>query len=250
MEPTSGAATCAAPPMRLPSAVPTTPIVDRFWREVATGSSSMLPFVAGYAPFAIAIGAVAAETPAPVAGWAGSWTVFGGSAHLLLLRGVVSGTALSALVAALVVQSRLVVYSASLRAAWSNQPRWFRLLGAALLVDATFAAAQRRGGLPGTDRERRAHFLGAALTLGIGWSGCMAIGVLAGGAATALPVDLAVAAPLCAVVLASRSLRSREGRAVVFGAGLVAALLHAAPAGLGTLAAVGAGAAISARGRR
>ena len=46
----------------------------------------MVPLLVAYMPFALVIGATAAEHGSPVAGWAGSWLIYGGSAHLAAIR--------------------------------------------------------------------------------------------------------------------------------------------------------------------
>ena len=45
-----------------------------------------------------------------------------------------SGLMLAILAGAL-VNARIVIYSASLAARWSNQPTWFRLVAAPLIID-------------------------------------------------------------------------------------------------------------------
>ena len=55
-------------------------------RRRARGAMAMLPLLAGYVPFALVIGATAAELGSPLAGWAGSWLIYGGSVHLAALR--------------------------------------------------------------------------------------------------------------------------------------------------------------------
>jgi predicted branched-subunit amino acid permease len=50
------------------------------------GVLTMLPLLAAYIPFALVIGAAVAEHGSPVAGWSGSWLIYGGSAHLAAIR--------------------------------------------------------------------------------------------------------------------------------------------------------------------
>ncbi|MFM2076504.1 MAG: hypothetical protein RJA49_394, partial [Actinomycetota bacterium] len=50
------------------------------------GMLAMLPLIAGYLPFALVVGAAVAEHGTPWAGWAGSWLIYGGSAHLATVR--------------------------------------------------------------------------------------------------------------------------------------------------------------------
>src|SRR4051794_31190895 len=50
------------------------------------GALAMLTLLTAYVPFAFVIGSVAARQASPVAGWAGSWLIYGGSAHLAAMR--------------------------------------------------------------------------------------------------------------------------------------------------------------------
>ena len=50
--------------------------------DARAGVVAMVPFVLGYAPFALVIGAAVAKSGDPLAGWSGSWLIYGGSAHL------------------------------------------------------------------------------------------------------------------------------------------------------------------------
>src|SRR5262249_35973589 len=90
------------------------------------GALTMRPMLVGYAPFALVIGSAAADHGAGVAGWAGSWIVFGGSAQLAAIRTIDQAGAVAAILTALLIHARLVVYSTSLARSWTQQPRWFR----------------------------------------------------------------------------------------------------------------------------
>ena len=46
--------------------------------DVRDGILAMVPFVVGFAPFALVIGAAAAHSGDPLAGWSGSWLIYGG----------------------------------------------------------------------------------------------------------------------------------------------------------------------------
>jgi hypothetical protein len=99
--------TTAAPP-----AAATTAWTTR--AEIHAGVLTMIPLVVGYIPFALVVGAAVAGQGAWVAGWAGSWLIYGGSAHLIAVQLLDTSGALLALATALFVSSRLLVYSASL----------------------------------------------------------------------------------------------------------------------------------------
>jgi predicted branched-subunit amino acid permease len=186
------------------------------------GVAAMLPLVVGYAPFALAVGAVVAAHGDVVAGWTGSWVVYGGSAQIATLHTLETSGLLLAILAGALVHGRLVVYSASLARDWQGQPRWFRLVAAPLVIDPTWAVVDARDGRHWSLAEQRGFFLGAALTLGVVWSALMAVGVVAGDRIDVR--HLAVAVPLCLASMVGPRIRDVDTR-VVCGAAAVATML-------------------------
>ena len=75
---------------------------------------------------------------------------------------------------------------------------------AALIIDPTWAVADRHADDSADPRDQRRFFLAAALTLGIGWSSAMAAGVLLGTRLDSL--DLQIAVPLCLLGLVGSGL--------------------------------------------
>ena len=215
--------------------------------SVRDGVSVMLPFIAGFAPFALAIGAVAARGNA-WAGWSGSWLIYGGSAHLATLQGLGRSGLVVAVLTGVLVNARLLVYSASLAGRWAGQPTWFRLAAAPLVIDPTWAVAQGRPARELASDERR-FFLAAGLTLGVGWSAMMAAGVALGGRLDTS--SLAVAVPLCLVGLVAPRVVDADTRWVCLAAAAAMLFARGLPAGTGLLVAAAAGvlvgAALSAR---
>jgi predicted branched-subunit amino acid permease len=219
------------------TAVTTASPVDVRRAAAADGVRAMLPMVAGYLPFALVIGAAVGAHGDALAGWAGSWLIYGGSAHVATLRTLGRGGVLLAIGTGILVNTRLVVYSSSLAARWRGQPRWFRIAAAPLIIDPTWAIATARP--PGPPAAERTFFLAAGATLGMAWSGFIALGVALG---DALPADhLAVAVPLCLIALVAPRLAERDGRAVCVVAGAVAWFASTLPSGIGTLLAITAG---------
>jgi branched chain amino acid efflux pump len=224
--------------------------VDRGGRDLTAGAASsvrdgvsvMVPFVAGFAPFALAIGAVAARGNA-WAGWSGSWLIYGGSAHLGTLQGLGRSGLVVAILTGVLVNARLLVYSASLGGRWAGQPTWFRLAAAPLVIDPTWAVTEARPLREVASDERR-FFFAAGLTLGIGWSAMMAAGVALGGRLDA--TSLAVAVPLCLVGLVAPRLVDADTRWVCLAAAATTLLTGGFPAGTGLLVAAGAGVLVGA----
>jgi predicted branched-subunit amino acid permease len=206
-----------------------------------SGALAMLPLLAAYIPFALVIGSVAADHGAPLAGWAGSWLIYGGSAHLAAIRTLDEAGPVAAIFTGVLVHARLLVYSASLARRWPGQPRWFRVAAAGLIIDPTWAAAERHAGQCNDLRQQRRYFIAAGLTLGAGWSGAIAVGALMG--ARLDGVDLEIVIPLCLLGLVGAGLRAAGARPVIVVAAAVALLTSSWPAGTGLLAAVVAGCA-------
>lgn len=206
---------------------------------VRAGIASMAPLVVAYVPFALVIGTVLADHGGLALGLVGTWTIFGGSAHLATVRTFANAGATVAVLTGLLVNARLFVYSAGLAHHWRRQPVWFRLAAAALVIDPTWAAAERHASDRPDPVAQRRQFLAAGITLGVGFSTTVAVGMLLG---NRLPTgELTFAVPLCLVALVGPSLRQRTDLRVVVVAATVALLTQSLPWGTGLLVATAAG---------
>jgi predicted branched-subunit amino acid permease len=215
------------------------PLLRSGGNAVRDGVLSMAPLLVAYAPFALVIGATAAANGGAFAGWTGSWLVYGGSAQLAAMRTLGHSGPLLAVATGLLINARLVVYSAGLARRWPNQPRWFRIAAAPLIIDPTYAAAERHAAGCDDAREQRRFFIAAGRTLGIGWSAAMAFGAAAG--ARRDHVRLEIVVPLCLLALIGDGLRSAGSRSVVVASAAIAAGTVGLPAGGGLLAAIAGG---------
>src|SRR5690606_19669705 len=126
--------------------------------------------------FALTIGALVRRHPDPLAAWAATPLILGGSAQVAVLQLTAGGAALVAVATGLLIHARLVVYGLSLAPHWRHQPTWFRVVGAATLIDPTWALGLRAAREPGGPAARRAFHLGAALTLCTGWVAMVTVG--------------------------------------------------------------------------
>jgi len=146
---------------------------------------------------------------------------------------------------ALVVNARMLLYSAALAphtAGWRARWRW---LGAYLLADPVYALAITRFTGAHTDgpRERLRYFFTVGLVLWPAWLGLTGAGVLLGGVLpTSLRLDLA--APLTFLLLLLPMLTSRPAYAAAVTGGTVAVAASGLPLGLGLLAGAAAGIAV------
>jgi len=235
-------------PAAAPLAGPT-PASGR-WRAAAAGARRMLPLVVAYVPFALTIGAEVARHDDPAAAWAGSLLIFGGSAQLAVVQLTASGSAVVVVVATgLLIHSRLLAYGLSMAPRWRGEPRWFRLLAAASLIDPTWAMAQdtfsadgdadRR---PDSDALARATHLGAVATLAVGWVAAITAGVAVGPGLLA-GAGLELAAPLCLLALVIPRAATPAGAAAAAAGAVVAGATAGLPAGSALLLAVVVGAA-------
>lgn len=207
--------------------------------DIRAGAVSMLPMVLAYVPFALVIGTVLAEHGGVLVGVVGTWSIFGGSAHLATVRTADRAGIAIAVLTGLLVNARLLVYSAGLARHWRTQPRWFRFAAAALVIDPTWAAGERLATECPDEAAQRRRFLAAGITLGVGFSATVAVGMVIG---TRLSTaDLAIAVPLCLLALVGPALRQPANRRVVVVAATVALVTTDLPAGTGLLAAIVAG---------
>jgi predicted branched-subunit amino acid permease len=218
---------------------------------VIAGARAMLPLLAGVAPFGLVIGATVATSPIdPLVGWSTSWAIYGGTAQLTAVNLFAAGAPLLVLVTAVaIVNLRLVVYATELAPHWRGASRRWRLLACFLLVDPSYAVGIRNAATGPDPREHRAHYLGGALVLWVGWLIACAVGLVVGdGVTTVVPPSLV--AELMLVALVAPSLRSVDRRTAVVVAAAAAVPLVLLPLGTGSVVAAVAGAAIAVRARR
>lgn len=207
--------------------------------DVLAGIGAMLPFVVAYVPFALVLGVTLREHGDPLAGWLGTFAVYGGSAQLGAIRTLERSGVAAAVFTGLVINARLIVYSAGLARQWTSQPRWFRTVAALMVIDPTYALAQREAAEQPYPASQRVRFLASGVTLTVGWSAAVAVGVLAG--ARIGGQHLAVTVPLCLVALVGGDLRRPGPRRVIVVAAASGLVLANLPAGTGILVATLAG---------
>lgn len=199
-------------------------------------AAAILPAVL---PMGVAFGVALVAVAPGLAAWLSAPTMVAGSAQMALLTRLDDGSHLAgALLAALVVGARFVVYSAALATRFAR-PRWFRWLGPALVVDQTYALVVRAGPALDDVDEFRRYYLRAGGVLWLGWTTSVAVGVVLGPTvAGGVPADAVIMAMFLALVVPGLSGRA-DVAAVVAGAAVVASGL--APASASHLVAAVAG---------
>jgi len=210
-------------------------------RDIAAGARAMLPWLAGIVPFGLVIGVSAAQADVPpLAGWLTGPLIYAGSSQLATIGMLGAGAAPAVVVAsALIINIRLIFYSATMARHWRGTPRWWRLVAAYLIVDPSVAV-----GLDGYQRLGRgrghAHYLGGAVVLWVSWLAAIAVGAMVG---TSLPawLHLEFVIPLYLVGQAIAKLAKPAQRRAILVAATVALLALSAPLQLGTALAIAAG---------
>ena len=172
-------------------------------RSAFRGARDMAALLVPTIPMALVLGVAIAESSVPnLAGWASSWLIFGGASQLtaVTLLGEGAGVA-AAVIGALTVNARHVMYSAALVPQFRGQPRWFRLLGPYVLLDQVFALASIHAAPP---PNWRAYYLGAGVLAWTYWQTFVGAGVLFGPALSAdFDVSFAVPALFLALLVPS-----------------------------------------------
>jgi predicted branched-subunit amino acid permease len=146
-------------------------------RSALAGVRDMIPLLLPAIPFGLLIGVAIAESSVPnLAGWFSSSLMFAGAAQLTAITLLGEGAgALAAIVGALTVNARHVMYSAALVPQFRPQPSWFRRLGPYMLLDQVFALVTTHVGRPD---NWRAYYLGAGTFAWVLWQLIVGAGVL------------------------------------------------------------------------
>jgi predicted branched-subunit amino acid permease len=194
--------------------------------------------VPSYLPFALVCGVASVNAGLSTsASLALPALVFGGSSQAVLTQFLQGSSSLwIAVLSGLVVNLRLLVYSAAMAPRLRHLTTPQRMLAAAFLVDNVFAMLQKRLlDRPG-DSHLMAYQAGLSAVLWPAWVGFCAIGVLAGNIIPA-SWQLEFAIPLSFIAILGTSVRSLPALAAAVCGGLASVLLFALPLKLGLMAA-------------
>jgi predicted branched-subunit amino acid permease len=211
--------------------------------DIAAGARTMVPWLAGIVPFGLVIGVSAAQADIPtLAGWLTGPLIYAGSSQVATIGMIGAGAAPVVVVAsALIINIRLIFYSATMARYWRGTPLWWRMVAAYLIVDPSVAV-----GLDGYQRLGRdrghAHYLGGAVLLWVSWLAAIAAGAMVGAGLPAW-LHLEFVIPLYLVGQAITKLARPAQRRAIFAAAVVALLALTAPLQLGIALAITAGVA-------
>lgn len=217
-------------------------------RVALEGGRDITPMVIGVIPLAIAIGAtIGTSTLSATQGVVSAGAILAGAAQLNTIELIDAGAAAPVTIAsALIINARLLLYSATIAPWFRGEPLRRRLLLALPVIDQlhfTVLPRFERGDLDG--RGRRAYYAGAAAWLVSAWVATQAVAIASVGQAPAW-LGLHVAAPLALVGLLARSTVDRRTRIAAVVAGLAAVVGVGLPFHSSVLVAIVAGITVAA----
>ena len=217
--------------------------------DFRAGAAAVAPMLVGVVPFGLVAGAQPTTEGLGGAAAIGLSTIVFAGASQLAAADVLAdgGSALVATLAALTINLRMLLYSASLAPYLSHLGLGRRMAAAYLMTDQAYAVSITRW-TAGEEQERRLpYYLGSGLCLWTVWQLATVAGVLVGGIVPeSLPLGFAV--PLVFLVLLIPAVTSRPAAVAAVvggGAAVVAAELGAGPLSVivGALSGIAAGAA-------
>jgi predicted branched-subunit amino acid permease len=138
-----------------------------------------IPLFVPVVPFGFVVGVAVMESAMPAAaGWSTSATIFAGASQLATVTLAGVATLWAVVVAALVINSRHVMYSAALASTFGSQPRWFRWAAPFVLIDQVYALVATRTDQP-PDQFRR-YYLTVGVFFYLSWIAAVSVGMVAG----------------------------------------------------------------------
>lgn len=204
--------------------------------EFSAGIRAQLPLLLGVTPFGLAYGAYAVESGlSPGFAQAMSVIVFGGASQFVGARQIAAEVpGIIIVLTAFLVNSRHMLYSATLAPYVDGLSARWRWLLAYMLTDEAYASAIGRYQQPDVSPNKHWFLFGSCLALWVDWQVTTAIGVFAG---AALPASWALdfALPLTFIAIVVPSLKDRPSLAAAVVAGTVAAFGFRWPYGLNVL---------------
>jgi predicted branched-subunit amino acid permease len=210
--------------------------------ELQAGLRAGLPLLIAIVPFGLVTGVAMAAAGIPAfEAMAMSLLVFAGASMLAATQLIAEGApGLIVVLAAFIVNLRLLMYSASIRPYFAGESLGRRLLVSYALVDNPYALFLQRFSARPEAAGRFEYFLGLSITNWAGWQASVGAGLLVG---NQLPAawKLEFAAPLAFIAMSVPLLRDRPMVAAAVSAGATAVLAHGLPlrSGLALAAVVG-----------
>jgi len=210
------------------------------------GARAVSPILIGVVPFGLIFGVTAsAASVSTWATWASSFIIFAGAAQLAVVDILGSGgTAAVAILTAVVINARHLMYSADLGSYTGSEPLRSKISMAYVLTDQAYLIWKQEFPDPGASTGYRSYYLGGALTLWMSWQISTSAGFVLGAAIPA-SWSLEFAIPLTFLALLVLAVKDKPGLVAAVAGGAVALAAVSMPYNLGlvmgAIAGVGAG---------
>ena len=198
------------------------------------GVRAVAPILLSVAPFGLVFGvtAIAADVPS-LAAWASSFIIFAGASQIAIVEIIGNdGAAIVALLTAIVINARMIMYSADM-GRYTTDISWGRKAQVAyLLTDQAYLVTAHRFPDPRNAPGAISFYIGAGLALWTTWQLTTTAGMLLG-AAVPEAWSLEFAIPLTFMALLVLAIRDRPGAVAAVVGGVVAVAGVALPYNLG-----------------
>ena len=204
--------------------------------SLRAGLKDAKPVALALAPIGLALGAAVSTSPlAGMSGWIAGPLLLSGAAHFAMISTLVEGSgATAALFTALVLSSRLLLYSAALAPRFRAQPSWFRWVGAHLIIDQSFVMVDENVPIDETPARFRRYWFGCTLPLVAVWVATITVGMAIG---PRLPDGwrLELAGAILVTSMLRPAVAERSGRLAAVIGGAATFVLAGLPLGTGLL---------------
>ena len=204
------------------------------------GVRDAAPILIGIAPFGLVAGAAAIDaglTPLQAVGL--SVVVFAGASQLAAIDLLGSNAELLVVVVTgLVINLRMVMYSASIAPHFRPLRTWWKSLCSYVLTDQAYALSIARYADRDLDStERRDYYLGVAVSLWVVWQCCTVLGIVVGARVPdSWGLEFAVPLVFLSLLVPAVTTRPKLVAAVVGGSVAVAGDVFGVPFNLGLIA--------------
>lgn len=198
------------------------------------GVRAVSPILLGVVPFGLIFGVTAANADVPIlAAWASSFIVFAGASQIAIVEVMDGGGApIIAVLTAIIINARLLMYSADMGRYTSDESLGRKLGVAYLLTDQAYLVSTHRFPNPSQAAGFVRFYVAAGATLWIAWQITTTTGILLG---TAIPESwsLEFAIPLTFIALLVLAVKDKPGLVAAVVGGVVAVAALALPYHLG-----------------
>lgn len=191
------------------------------------GVRAVSPILLGVIPFGLIFGVTAASADVPMfAAWASSFVVFAGASQIAIVEVMDgNGAPIIAVLTAVVINARMLMYSADTGRYTANDPLSTKIGVAYLLTDQAYLVSAHRFPNPANAPSFVRFYVAAGMTLWITWQVTTTTGILLG-AAIPESWSLGFAIPLTFMALLVLAVKDKPGLlAAVVGGGVAVAAI-------------------------